>query len=111
MSLRIRGSLGTIALFAALISATPAAAASPNASQPQPVADDQLKALTTELGGAKPLPTDRTIAHWFGQTENPDDGVTYGYNMAGADPDSCSGSACDVTTRSISPPSSWTSAG
>jgi hypothetical protein len=97
MSLRIRGSLGTIALLAALISATPAAAASPNASQPQPIADDQLKALTTELGGAKPLPTDQTIAHWFGQTENPDDGVTYGYNMAGADPDSCSGSACDVT--------------
>src|SRR5262249_16392487 len=45
------------------------------------------------------LPTTRTIPHWFGQTPNPNDGVTYGYNMVGADPSSCSGSACDVTVQ------------
>ena len=30
---------------------------------------------------------------------NPDDGITYGYNMVGADPNNCSGSACDVTIQ------------
>jgi len=28
---------------------------------------------------------------------NPNDGITYGYNMVGADPNHCSGSACSVT--------------
>jgi hypothetical protein len=92
--------MGAIALFMALVTTSPAMAGSPNSSHPaQPISDDQLKALTTELGGARALPTDKTIPHWFGQTVNPDDGVTYGYNMAGADPNSCSGSACDVTIQ------------
>jgi hypothetical protein len=37
------------------------------------------------------------VAHWFGQTLDPNNGVTYGYNMVGADPNNCSGAACDVT--------------
>jgi len=53
--------------------------------------------MTTTIGGAKVLPTTRTVAHWFGSTLNPDDGVTYGYNMVGADPNNCSGSACSTT--------------
>src|SRR5260370_25680707 len=63
-----------------------------------------MQALSTTIGGAAPLPTARTVAHWFGTTLNPDNGVTYGYNMVGADPNNCSGSECDVTvTVDITP--------
>ena len=58
--------------------------------------DSSLKALTTTVGGATVLPTTRTVAHWHGTSLNPVDGVTYGYNMVGADPNSCSGSACNA---------------
>src|SRR5262249_30829808 len=30
---------------------------------------------------------------------DPNNGVNYGYNMVGADPNSCAGSACDVTVE------------
>src|SRR5690348_13609932 len=41
----------------------------------------------TAMGGATPLNTDRTVAHWHGQFTDPTNGVTYGYNMVGnADP-------------------------
>ena len=59
--------------------------------------DATLKALSTTEGGADVLPTTRTVPHWFGSTTDPHNSVTYGYNMAGADPNHCSGSACDVT--------------
>src|SRR5574340_199702 len=55
--------------------------------------------MTSTIGGAKPQPTTRTVQHWFGQTLNPNDGVTYGYNMVGADPNNCSGSGCSVTVQ------------
>jgi len=66
-------------------------------SGPQLIDDATLKAMTTTMGGADVLPTTRTIPHWFGQSLDPHDGVTYGYNMVGADPNNCSGAACDVT--------------
>jgi len=66
-------------------------------SQPQVIGDAQLKALSTTIGGAQPLPTTRTVAHWFGSTLDPNNGVTYGYNMVGADPSNCSGAGCSVT--------------
>jgi hypothetical protein len=59
--------------------------------------DSQLNALTTTIGGASVLPTTRTIPHWWGSARNPNNGVTYGYNMVGADPNNCSGSGCSVT--------------
>jgi hypothetical protein len=63
-----------------------------------PVIDDsQLKALTTTVDGAQTLPTTRTVAHWFGSTLDPNNGVIYGYNMVGADPNNCSGSDCSTT--------------
>jgi len=65
-----------------------------------PIIDDaKLKALVTTMGGADVVPTTRTIAHWNGQTLDPHNGVTYSYNMVGADPNSCSGSACSVTIQ------------
>jgi hypothetical protein len=66
---------------------------------PLPIDDATLRAMTTTLGGARPLPTTRTLTHWFGQTTNPHDGVTYGYNMVGADPNSCSDAGCSVTIQ------------
>ena len=65
----------------------------------QVISDDSLKALTATQGGAQVLPTSRTVAHWWGSTLDPSDGKTYGYNMVGADPNNCAGSACDVTVQ------------
>ncbi|HEX5450595.1 MAG TPA: hypothetical protein VFW85_11125 [Gaiellaceae bacterium] len=61
--------------------------------------DSQLKAEDAVTGGAKPTPTSRTVAHWNGTTTDPDNGVTYSYNMVGADPNNCSGSACSTTIQ------------
>jgi len=71
---------------------------------PLAINDSQMQALSTTVGGAAPLPTARTVAHWFGTADNPLDGITYGFNMVGANPITCSGSACDVTiTVDITP--------
>ena len=86
----------TLAMLAALAGVTPADAAPP-ASSVQTISDSALKALSTTIGGADVLPTTRTVAHWWGATTDPTDGITYGYNMVGADPDNCSGSACSTT--------------
>lgn len=37
-------------------------------------------------GGASPEEQARTVRHWFGRTVNPVNGVTYGYNMVGFNP-------------------------
>ena len=89
------------ALLAALVAVVVASASGGGATpiEPQVVDDSTLKALTVTEGGATVLSTTRTVPHWFGQTTNPHDGVTYGYNMVGADPNNCSGSACDVTVQ------------
>jgi hypothetical protein len=97
--------LGKIALAAAASICLVAGAAQPvlastSTLDPQVISDDALKAETTvQDGGAKVLPTTRTIAHWYGQSTDAHNGVTYGYNMVGADPNNCSGSACDVTVQ------------
>src|ERR1041385_361019 len=66
---------------------------------PPVISDADLKAEFTTMGGASVLPTTRTVAHWWGSTLDPNNGVTYGYNMVGADPYNCSGSACSVTVE------------
>jgi hypothetical protein len=35
------------------------------------------------MGGASPLPTDKTVPHWFGSYTDLTNGTTYGYNMVG----------------------------
>jgi hypothetical protein len=65
-------------------------------SQARVIDDSQMKALSTTIGGANVLPTTRTVQHWFGSTLNPHDGVTYGYNMVGANPNNCAASACSA---------------
>ncbi len=71
---------------------------------PPVISDDAMQALTTTIGGAQVLNTTQTVAHWFGSTLDPNNGITYGYNMVGADPNNCSGADCDVTvTVDITP--------
>lgn len=65
--------------------------------EPQLIDDAQLKASSITVGGATVLPTTRTVQHWWGSTLDPTNGVTYGYNMVGANPYDCAGAACDVT--------------
>jgi hypothetical protein len=92
--------LGVVLVIAVVISSAASAARGTATSQPQVISDAQLKAQTTTIGGgANPLPTTRTVPHWWGSTLDPNNGITYGYNMVGADPNSCSGSACSVTVE------------
>jgi hypothetical protein len=88
-----------VALSATIVAviATTASAGGGTVVEPQLISDSQLKALTTTTGGADVLPTTRTLTHWFGQTLDPNNGITYGYNMVGANPNTCSGSACSST--------------
>ena len=80
-------------IVAVFVSATGASAS----SQPQQIQDAQMQVLTTTFGGASVLPTTRTVQHWWGSTLDPHNGITYGYNMVGADPNTCAGSACSAT--------------
>src|SRR5215469_14660744 len=58
------------------------AAPSASAASPGPV-QVSGKPIFTTLGGASPLPTDKTVPHWFGSYTDPTNGGTYGYNMVG----------------------------
>ncbi len=108
----MQGKLLLVGLLGALLAATYAVTASAGSSggstggvtgtpsvTPIPLNDSSLKAEDATVGGASVLPTTRTVPHWFGTTANPNDGVTYGYNMVGADPNTCSGSACSTTVQ------------
>src|SRR5215510_9293352 len=86
-------SLSVLVILVSLIGVFPANAA----PTPPVISDEALKAMFTTLDGADVLPTTRTVAHWFGSSVDPNNGVTYGYNMVGADPYNCSGSGCSVT--------------
>ena len=84
-----------LAVAGALVGASVSASSTPSAI---PIIDDStLQAMTTTVGGASALNTTSTVQHWFGTSLNPNNGVTYGYNMAGADPNNCSGSKCSAT--------------
>src|SRR5436190_2089927 len=90
------GTLITVGLTSAIL-ALPlrATSGSTPAAAPHVVRDTAMQALSTTIGGATVLPTTRTVAHWFRSTLDPNNGVTYGYNMVGADPNNCSGASCD----------------
>ncbi|MGB2874571.1 MAG: hypothetical protein WBB76_03765 [Gaiellaceae bacterium] len=91
--------LSFVAMIAAVVSSVAAAGSGTPTVKPQLISDASLKALTTTEGGASVLSTTRTIPHWWGSTLDPNNGITYGYNMAGANPSTCSGSACSVTIQ------------
>jgi hypothetical protein len=103
-----RSRISTISLAAAIVAvvaiAGSAGAASPAASGIRVMKDSDLKPRSAAVGGASVLPTTRTVQHWHGSTVDPHNGVTYGYNMVGANPNSCVGSACSSTvTVDITP--------
>jgi hypothetical protein len=83
--------LGAAAVIVGVVAAS--------ASAQQVISDSQIQAKSTTVGGATVLPTTRTVPHWWGSTLDPHNGVTYGYNMVGADPNNCSGPACTVTIQ------------
>jgi hypothetical protein len=85
-----------IAGMAAIVASTASVRAG-GAVEPQLIDDASLKAMSSTVGGVDVLPTTRTIPHWWGSTLDPHNGITYGYNMVGANPNTCSGSACSVT--------------
>ncbi len=91
--------LGFLVLIGALVTSAAFAASGTARIEPQVIDDSQLNAVTTTMGGATVVPTTRTIAHWWGSTLNPQNGVTYGYNMVGADPNNCTGSNCSITIQ------------
>jgi hypothetical protein len=100
MRYRKLGLLLGLALIAFGVVSTASAANSGSASSIPVIQDSQLQANFTEIGGgATPTVTTRTIPNWWGSTTDPHNGITYGYNMVGADPYTCSGSACDVTIQ------------
>ena len=75
-------SLAFIAITALL--ATSAYAATPPPTT-LPVIGEAGTPQFTSMGGATPLATDKTVPHWAGTFTDPTNGVTYGYNMVGAE--------------------------
>ncbi len=101
MNIRKLGIVGFGVAIATFVSPAVSASGSTSATTPnvQVISDSQLHALSTTIGGAQVLPTTRTVAHWWGSTLDPNNGVTYGYNMVGSDPNTCSGAACSTTIQ------------
>jgi hypothetical protein len=93
----VRAPLFGAVLISGLICSVPLASFGAAPAKPQAIDDSQLHARTTTVAGAKVLPTTRTVQHWWGSTLNPSNGITYGYNMVGADPNNCSDPGCSVT--------------
>jgi hypothetical protein len=89
--------LGFVAVIVAVVTSGASASSGTATIEPQLIQDSQMQALSATVGGADVLPSTRTVAHWWGSTLDPHNGVTYGYNMVGADPNNCSGSACSTT--------------
>jgi hypothetical protein len=77
--------LPTAAMIAmAAVVLTSAAAAAEDS--PTPVDDSTLNPTSERFHKEASHPGDRTVRHWSGQTVNPVDGLTYSYDMVGADP-------------------------
>ncbi len=99
MNKRILAASAIGAVAAAIVAVAGVASAGSSAATVEPAVldDSSMHASTTTVGGADVLPTTRTVAHFFSTSVNPSDGVTYGYNMVGANPFTCGGSACSTT--------------
>ena len=101
---RVRLLTLTAGIVFGLVSAGPAWAGTGVSGKPtvtpKPISASAFDPTSTTIGGGvSVLPTTRTVAHWWGSSTNPQNNVTYGYNMIGANPTSCSGSACSVTIQ------------
>ena len=99
MTQRKLGSLALAVVTVVVSIAAATASATTNASSPGtlPTVDDaSIQARFTSIGGADPLATDQTIPHWFSTYVDPNNGLTYGYNMVGVDPASNGSSTIPV---------------
>lgn len=85
--------MSVFVLMVSMMGVFPAAAAQGGI---QTIDDSQLQARFITLGGADVLPTTRTVTHWWGSTLDPNNGVTYGYNMVGVDPSTNGSSTIEV---------------
>ncbi len=83
----------------ALVAGSVSASASTSSASIPVIPDSSLQALSSTMGGAPVENTTFTIPHWAGSALDPHNGVTYGYNMVGANPFTCSGAACDTTVQ------------
>ena len=86
-----------VAFLSATIGAIVASSIGVSAGPAPIVVSDTTNPTTTTVGGAPVLNTTRTVQHWSGTTFDAHNGVTYQYNMVGADPNNCVGAACDAT--------------
>ena len=63
------------------------------------MSDATLVPIFTTIGGASVLKTSNTVSHFWSSSLNPANGVTYGFNMVGANPATCVGTACSTTIQ------------
>src|SRR5262249_13965843 len=84
-------------------STSPSSGSTGSAPDIQVFQDAGMMAKSATVGGADVLPTTRTVPHWHGQAVNGHDGVTYGYNMVGADPSSCAQACTTHITTDVYP--------
>jgi hypothetical protein len=82
---KIAAASASLATVAAATVGMPAASATENGSLPVKNLSSK-DAHFEEMGGADPLRTDKTIAHWRSQFTDPTNGVTYDYTMVGVNP-------------------------
>ena len=81
---KLGAAVAGLALVAAATVGAPSASAAQNTLPVKNLAAKNAK--FTEMAGASPLSTDKTVAHWSGKFTDPTNNVTYGYTMVGADP-------------------------
>jgi hypothetical protein len=93
----MRRTIAAVAVAVAAAAAMLAGSAATAGSGPATLDDATMKASSTTVGGAPVLPTTRTVDHWWGSSTDPTNGVTYGYNMVGANPFTCAGQSCSTT--------------
>lgn len=91
---KLGAAVAGLALVAAATVGAPSASAAQNTLPVKNLAAKNAK--FTEMAGASPLSTDKTVAHWSGKFTDPTNNVTYGYTMVGADP-SANGSTTTPT--------------
>jgi len=75
--------VATLALGSGVLGSTSVALAAGPAGLPQ---GEPPQSIDTIVEGAGPTTTDRTIPNWHGTFTDPANGVTYGFNMVGANP-------------------------
>ena len=99
--LRLHRKFGLLVGFASAVLAIGVTSAAGGSAAPkaQPIDHAQLKALTATSRVAPRSCRRPGPSRTGGADPRPGNGVTYGYNMVGADPNNCSGAACDVTVE------------